>query len=461
MNAQPSVNSQLFFTFIIYIRMKGASGDSMNKHAMISTMAFVVMIVLLVSIAPKVHAQTTTGGEDDNGDNQTTTQEQETINHEPTQTRDSDGTVWMQTNVMTVMLNPTAPSYQYWYTPDKNGSLARFKVSYLMVVEFQDLNGDGVYQPNETLQFAPLQAFDWTLQTGSVKDSTGHNTEIYASYVKGGLSSGEWDNEWFKHWMPGYGEEGTSLSDENRTEDQLPDNGTLNLAAFEPMTMRFYAHLYLNNYNGTVSDDKGIKANYTVDGGVELKIDIEIGNFPFMSNTSKVAVLNYLQEDVGTNAENHAFGLEEDGGTHQVDTPDTWQSGSNLGQKFENDDGNHSEYEDNTQQLSFIEASTNITRGFYRWLDKAVQTLPDGSKTAVDVQASYWADSNALLLFLAYPNFDNGSILHDPSVRFSESASPVPIPTQGPLDIPSELAAGILIGAIALVLIGVAIKRRR
>ncbi len=429
------------------------------KHANLNKLLVVMMLFILLSSAASVNAQTT--GDDDSNDDEIEDEDE----HEPEYERDNDGRVWIQTDIMTVTLDPEIPSYQYWYTPDTNGSLARFSTSFLMVIEFEDYNGDGVYQINETIQFAPLEAFDWALQTGAVTNSNGTNTEVYASYVKGGLTGEDWEDDWFKEWMPGYQEDeedGFILADgddDNETEDAEDEHGTLNLEAFEAMTLQFYAHLYMDDYQGNVTDDEGVKANYTISGGVELKVDIEIGNFPYLSNTSKVTVLNYLQEDLASDAENYAFELHEDDEDHEVESENKWEISDDLGEKFddvdEDDDGN----EDDVQGLSLIEASTDITRGFYRWLDKAVQTLPNGSSTAVDVEASYWADGSALLLFLAYPNFDGGSILHDPSMKLVENSSPVPI-TPDVLEVPVEISAGIVIGIVALVLIGVAVKRR-
>ncbi len=428
------------------------------KHAMITRVLVLLLLVLLLSSRVTVNAQTT-GDDDDH----TTDADGDNEDHEPDFERDEDGTVWIQTQVMTVILNPKLPSYQYWYTPDENGSLARFRVGYLMVIEFEDINGDGVYQINETLQFAPLEAFDWNLITGAVTDSTGRNTEVYASYVKGGLTGEDWDDSWFEDWMPGYmqDDEGSQFAlgegddDDNSTDDDGGDEyGVLNLERFEGMTMQFYAHIYMNDYNGTVTDDEGIKANYTISGGVELKVDIEIGNFPYVSNTSKVAVLNYLQEDLAQDGDNYMFELDEEDGEHEIDSDDAWEISDDLGERFEDKEGK------DVQDLALVDATTNVTRGFYRWVDKAVMTLPNGTSKATDVSASYWADGSALLIFLAYSNFDGGSLLHDPSMKLIETASPIPIDNNNSIPIPTETSAGLIIGLIALVLIGIGIKRR-
>ena len=106
-----------------------------------------------------------------------------------------------------------------------------------------------------------------------------------------------------------------------------------------------------------------------------------------------------------------------------------------------------------------MDSADNVTRGFYRWLDKAVITHLNGSETAVDVDASYWTDGQGLLLFLAYPNFDGGSILHDPSMRFVETGSPVTAPI-GILGVPLETISLIGVVAAIVVVAGIAVKRR-
>ncbi len=397
------------------------------------------MFILLVSSIVTANAYTTSS------DETTTTTEPDDDSHEPEEYRDDDGRAWIQTEIMTVMLDPDLPSYQYWYTPNENGSLARFMVNFMMIVEFEDANGDGVYQPDETLNFAPLDAFEWILKTGAITDKDGNNKEVYASYTKGGFSD-DWEDDWFEDWMPGYETESPEEEPFTYASEGEEDH---NFTQFAELTLQFYAHVYMNDYNGTVTDDEGVKANYTVAAGVELKIDIEIGNFPYTSNTSSVAILNYLREDIASSDDvNHYFKLHEASGDDDHESEDEME---NLGEEF------HDDLNDEVQEISFVEASTDETRGFYRWLDKAVVTHLNGSKEAVDVSASFWTDGNGLLLFLAYPNFNGGSILHDPSVRLIESASPYVPPT--PLDVP-VMSVAIISSVIIVVAVGFTLKRR-
>jgi len=418
-------------------------------------------VLLLVTSASFVTARADSpvrGTDDDDPTTTTTTEDDETTTttdddeseHEPQEDRDPDGTAWIQTDIMTVKLNPEMPMYQFWYTVDGNGSRGRFMVSYKMIVEFDDLNGDGVYQPNETLGFVPMEAFEWTLQTGAVTNQLGQNEEVYASYTKGGLKQDGWDDGWFEDWMPGYegpghDENGSLILSDGDDEHQG------NFTRFQDMTLQFYAHIYMKDYTGNVTDDEGVKANYTVFGGVELKVDIEIGNFPFLSGTSKIAILNYIREDLASDGEyNYEFRLHENQSENDVESEDDSEHGAGIGEKFQDVEN------DDSQGMSLVDSSANVSRGFYRWVDKAVMTLNNGSEIAVDVGASYWTNGEALLLFFAYPNFDGGSLVHDPSMGVFEGHSPV---SSGTPWLSNALLLGI--GAVAAVAIVVVIAAKR
>ena len=115
---------------------------------------FFAMLFLLVSSVASVNAFTVADDDSTTTDTETEPEhDEDDDSHEPEERRDDDGTAWIETDIITVMLNPELPSYQYWYTPDENGSLARFMMNFLMIVEFEDSNGDGVYQQQGGLCF--------------------------------------------------------------------------------------------------------------------------------------------------------------------------------------------------------------------------------------------------------------------------------------------------------------------
>jgi hypothetical protein len=149
---------------------------------------------------------------------------------------------------------------------------------------------------------------------------------------------------------------------------------------------------------------------------------------------------------------NYHFTLHEDHGDDDVESEDDSEQSGDLGEEFHDDD-------DDIQELSLVDGSTDITRGFYRWVDKAVVTAINGSQYAVDVGASYWTNGEALLLFMAYPNFNGGSLVHDPSMGLVDGASPV---STTPVIPPAEvLLLGLgAVGVIAIVAV-FALRRRQ
>ncbi|MHA2395303.1 MAG: hypothetical protein ACXAC0_01235 [Candidatus Thorarchaeota archaeon] len=347
-----------------------------------------------------------------------------------------DDVVWISTDVITIMAMEEMPAFNFWYDSDNNGSLARFMAAYTMIAEFEDTNGDDAYQFNETLYAAPLGAYEWTLQTGSIEDQDGTTTEVWLKYTKSGIHDGGSEDD---HMMPGidmmspmYGE----VSDIDR---------------FENVTLQFWAHIYFEDYNVSVSDTEGMSTNYTIAGGTELKIDIEIGNFPFSNETSKVAVQTMLNENMGMGSmmqPSHMFMTNEEFHNFTGNSMMNWSTEFGNETRFDNVMGTH------MQQIDFMDVTTRTTQGFYKWLDQAIISWVGGESEIVNVTASYVPTGNGLSVFLAYPNFGNGSILHDPSIGLIEDAGPLTISPVSPL-----VLSGIAIIAV-LVLAVVAIRRR-
>ncbi|MGV9102994.1 MAG: hypothetical protein ACOC38_06330 [Promethearchaeia archaeon] len=170
-----------------------------------------------------------------------------------------------------------------------------------------------------------------------------------------------------------------------------------------------------------------------------------------------MTVLNFLQEDIAANEDsNHKFVTNEDDGEHEYESEDEWESDDEMGEIFddvdEDDDGD-------VQNISVVEGSTNTTRAFYSWLDKAVIDFPNGTTNAFDVKASYFTTGEALLLFLAYPNFDDGSLVHDPSTKLVPESSPVQQSIGNLPAIPLEVAIGE--SAIGVIAVAALIMRKR
>jgi hypothetical protein len=345
----------------------------------------------------------------------------------PDHSRMQDGSVWVNTDIITIMASSHMPSFNFWYTADEDGSLINFSSSYQMLVEFEDQNDDGAFQRNEYLYFAPLAAYEWTLTTGEVvvDDVT---TEVWLKYTKSGVKNG------------------MMIDDSHAALDGHGD-----IQRFADVTVQIWAHIYLEDYTGEVTDDHGVHFNYTVVGKSELKMDIEIGNFPFSSENSSVAIQTHQRENEATDTLNRHH--------HRMETREHFRNVTfHSDMNWTTTDGNETRFErmngTECQIMEFIDSETDIAQGFYSWLDTAVITWPGGETEAVEVIASYAPTGNGVAVYLAYPYFDDGSILHDPSIGLY----PEGVPSVGtPIDY--ILVAGI--GGIALIALLVVLVRKQ
>ena len=342
-----------------------------------------------------------------------------------------DDAVWISTDVITIMAMEEMPAFNFWYNSDTNGSFARFMAAYTMIAEFEDSNGDDAYQFNETLYAAPLGAYEWTLQTGTLEDENGTTTEVWLKYTKSGIHESGPEEE---HMMPG-------------RDMMAPMYGeTSDIDRFEDVTLQFWAHIYFKDYNGNVSDSEGTSANYTIAGGTELKIDIEIGNFPFSNETSKVAIQSMLNENMGMGSmmqPSHMFMTNEEFGNITGNSMMDWSTEFGNETRFHNVIGTH------MQQIDFMDIVTQTTQGFYKWLDQAVINWSGGVSEAVNVAASYVPTGMGLSVFLAYPNFGNGTLLHDPSIGLIEGAESL---FSSPLN-PLVLGGIVVVAVLALTVV--------
>jgi len=348
----------------------------------------------------------------------------------PNHMRGDDGTVWIDTDIITIKANGEVPMFHFWYTIDDDGAHAKFQTSFVMIAEFEDLNDDGGFQTGEELYFAPLSAYEWTLTTGTVEDG-GVVTEVWLKYTKSGVRS-------------------ALLAEVTPAALE----GTSDIMRFKDVTMQIWGHIYLDDYAGEISDDHGSHANYTVAGGSELKIDIEIGNFPFSNDDSMVTIQTLQREHIDTGTSDSQLKR------HRIQTRERFRN-TTLDSDMMNwttTGGNETRFEamngTNIQRVDFVDYESGITQGFFSWVNKAVITWPGGATEAVDVNATYIPTGVGIAIYLAYSNFDDGSILHDPSIGLYPEGAPTILGFIDPV-----LATGI--GAVALIAILVVLVRRR
>ncbi|TFG31330.1 hypothetical protein EU528_06470 [Candidatus Thorarchaeota archaeon] len=347
----------------------------------------------------------------------------------PEQTKGADGTVWINTDIITIMANGEIPMFHFWYAVDDDGAHAKFSTSFVMIAEFEDTNEDGGYQTDEVLHFAPLSAYEWTLTTGTVEEG-GVVTEVWLKYTKSGVRSVQ---------MP----------------DAAPAalEGTGSFMRFEDVTMQIWGHIYLEDFSGEIRDDHGSHANYTVAGGSELKIDIEIGNFPFSSEDSMVTIQTLQREHIATGIEEpqlhrHRIETRERFRNTTIDSAMNWTTTGGNESRFEAMNGT------NIQKIEFVDYDAGLAQGFFSWVDKAVITWPGGAQEAVDVNATYVPTGVGTAVYLSYPYFDNGSILHDPSIGLYPEGAPT-------ISEPIDIVLFVGIGVVALVAVLIVVVRKK
>jgi hypothetical protein len=342
--------------------------------------------------------------------------------------RGDDGSIWINTDILTIMASGAMPMFHYWFASDENGSYAKFLAQYVSLIEFEDLNADGAYQSDEVLYQAPLAAYEWTVQTGSITNGDGAVTEVWLKYIKGGASSP-------MHMV---------------TSSAMDSNSTSSIDRFEDVTLQIWAHIYLEDYTGTVSDGNGVHMNYTVAGSSELKMDIEIGNFPFTSNSTSVAIKTLIKEDVtGSQAQDRfRYRTRERLGNMTGSSNNNWATPGGNESLFQTMNGSC------VQNIDFVDSTTDTALGFFNWVDTATITWPGGAQEAVNVTVSYVPTGVGLAVYLAYPHFDGGSLLHDPSIGVYEGADPIT-----PIDTNLVLILGI--GIVAVVALAAIMAKKR
>jgi len=329
------------------------------------------------------------------------------------------GTIIVKTNLLTVKLNPTFPAFTYFYTSEDGQGILYYS-GYSQLIEFNDQNGDLAFQRNETVKLISLPIFRWSITTNQITYSNGTLKEIRVTYTKVGLNR----EMIMKH-------------------PNIPMNYSLD--ALNNFTMQFVAHIYTYNFVGTIqTDNESVK--YTVTPNSEMKVDIIMGNFPFVNDTDLITLRVDLRT-VTTKELRIMHRIRTMNRTELVNVSENWYKTGKM-ERLINRLRN--------QTLSEIDLSNETRTGFYKWLNTATITYPGESEKLVNVSATYAPDGIGIRLFLTYPNFDSGILVHDPSIGLSE------ISATEPNDILSPSMQTVVFGIaiITVIAMAVIVKKR-
>jgi len=241
------------------------------------------------------------------------------------------------------------------------------QVNFRALIEFNDADHNGVFESNETVARAVLDEGQWT------------HTGFYT------LPNGA----------------GVGINFTQASPMSLQGGGIL--PAHSVM-------LIVKAYNTTQTvtvDGKSVTI-----GTAELKFDVVIHSWPFQNATNMLA----LQVNMHSSSEHYDLG--EDSGTQTVDGSHD-EGAQTTEHQFHETSGVEQE-----TRLSTGTITTSSTIGFFRFVKTATVTSPSGTNSSVSVTASFKSEADNdggdketfMKLYLAYPNFGQGTLTHDPSI---------------------------------------------
>jgi len=186
--------------------------------------------------------------------------------HEPNGRIDDDDIVF-ETGIMTAKLEGAKPKIEFYYTQDYENE-TRFKVNFEDLIEYEDVNDNGVFD-----------------------EETDEETL--------GLGNAEWTHTSFYNLTDPHTEEWIGIG--------INITATGLFGELENTTVKFRLSMYA--YDVTVD-------SYTITGGTELKIDVIVDNWPFQAEENGLALEVEIEkeiEGIATVEYEYEGGLEENG----------------------------------------------------------------------------------------------------------------------------------------------------
>jgi hypothetical protein len=320
-----------------YVHLGKTKGVERMKRTMASALG-IFMIGIMALLVPVTHA---TQG--------------------PTATEDNQGNrIIFTAGSLTAEFEGMVPKVKFY---DHTQTMIRVEqqVNFRSLIEFNDADGDKVFQTNEKVFQVTLDEARWTHTISSLPGGSGLNVTF-----------------------------------------TLADPASVGLTGSTVI-------LAVKAYNTTQSII--VDGKSAVIATAEIKFDVVVKNWPFQSPSNMLA----LQVNLHSSTEHLDF--DEQGGTVGVDA-----SHDEGAQTAEHQFRETSNVEQETRFSSGL-VTTSSTVGFFRFVNKATVTPTTGSPYSVNVTASYKSEAENdagdretfMKLYLAYPSFQ-GTLTHDPSI---------------------------------------------
>lgn len=307
-----------------------------------------------------------------------------------------DQLITIKTDVIEVYVSKSRPDLRFWYNPAEDGDIAttterlksdaNFKLIFNRIIGFNDHNSNHIYNRGEELYAGELSESVW-----HISEITYGETKEFGNYIEFQMSSRI---------------DLIRTEPELRLEDKEPERDPERLAAtrtiFNWATVTFKFLIATNDFQTSGPE------TYKIEGGVELKIDIDLEIYnPIEVNALCIEHLIYDDSQL------HRFKTYEADGPHVYD-----KNG------YDFDERQFLELSEDKQRIGFID-DQDLEHGYYSWVPYANLTYSSGKTVYEEVKASYETDGSLMRLYICYPYTERlTTISHDPSIGVIEEANP-------------------------------------
>ncbi len=318
----------------------------------------------------------------------------------------------------------------FWNESDPE---VKYIVNFVSLIEFEDLNQDGAFQPNE-MREGPMTTGE--SQAGGPEttgESQAGGPETTGESQAGGpettgesqAGGPETTGESQTGGPETTGESQTILSlakvdwtfsgFQNDTDEQgetvaVHFNFTsveINDPIYSNVELQIQCHLYLANQELDLDG-----ATYSILGSAELKFDIMIANWPW-TDPNNLLTLRFLIKPVCDTPNRHCTPVAEE---FQARNKLNVNEAMNQAQRFRGT-------AEPKQQFSF-EVENRVT-SYFAFANK-VKVKNNNTEAFKTVECSYMTDGSNVQVYLTFPHFDL-SIYYDPSVGIGDQSSPFEI----------------------------------
>jgi len=302
---------------------------------------------------------------------------------------------------------------QFWNGSDPE---IKYTANFVSLIEFEDLNQDGAFQPNETKggpqTNLPLAKVDWTFS--GFQNETNDEGETIAVHF--GFASAE-----------------------------------INDLTYSDVELEIQFHLYLEDLEIALDD-----ATYPILGETELKFDIMVANWPWAAPDNLIALRFQIRPESSNPARECNSIAEEFQARNKLNVSEAMQQA----QKFKGT-------VEPKQQFSF--EVENQVAAYFAFANQVKVKNAQG-ESFKSVECSYMTDGANLQVYLTFPHFEE-HMEYDPSVGIA-SYEPTPVTTseapvttsEAPVttsEAVSELSYATLLFGVLTLLIGIMVSFKK